>query len=515
MPVRQAKQDLMHLGIELDDRLIERLQKNLKIDKIFHVAHEVSNIIKTNPKLPSGSVQEMTFRYVSPELEQEQSKYISKAVNPFQKELFQLDSKATVSLLRRLEDRNDDIHPQHRPHIDRMVQTFQIQYSRCPEKFVGRLLGQKWTAQEKRNPDLIARSILQHRYVTKDEFKTMIRRVHLDSSTQHFEEDVLNSLFKALAEEKVFGATKPRIVVDLWSFLTLIKAATDQSRRSFDSKTSQLANAVEFWSKVNNPPSGPRDDHRIVTKEHPAKEPVQASRPQSAPRMRPKTASSMSVADALGQHDYIQNGFKEKGRRVMGTFASELRNGSDVANALNSKVPSTRPSSPLSHRWVVSECDVPMGPPENMLDSTKVAYLLGQVDANQLKKNERDPSVQRRRTTSNYFYNEVMDRASVSESLGKGAEDFRASGSELNNNRFVSPIKEKKDSPSRTGGKVGLRLTVEKKEVNKTDYYFDTTAHSRAHDRRRKLRDTTQLHWNDIKSMQQGRPSVASALKMQ
>ncbi len=53
--LHQAKNDLMQLGIELDDELIERLQNNLGIDKIFKVAHDAVHVIKSTTRATASN----------------------------------------------------------------------------------------------------------------------------------------------------------------------------------------------------------------------------------------------------------------------------------------------------------------------------------------------------------------------------------------------------------------------------------------------------------------------------
>lgn len=504
---KQAKLDLMQLGIELDDRLIERLQNNLGIHKIFEVARDVSHIMKTKPKLPTGAVAEMSFRYVAPEADQENNRSAAQSVNPFQKELFQLDSKTSISILRRLEDRNIDIEPQHRPHIDRMIESFQIQYGRSPERFVSRLLGQKWSMADRKNPDLIARAVLQNRFIGKDEFKGMIKRVYTPDASKHrlVDDNVLDTLFKLLCEEKQFAAAKTRVVVDLWTFLTLIKAATEESRRSYDGKTSQLATDVEFWRKANNVARSEdsRDDMSAKSIGLLDSSSGNSRRAQSAPRQRgthprPPFVNAKSVAELLGQEDYSSVGREDKGRGVKGTFFNELNQVSSVPAALGRIAPPNPPSPLRDHNWWVKESKVPVPPPENMLDSAKVAFLLGQSTGRPETR-----SVSRSRSSMHYLQREAVNLGTVAEMLGGGGEDGRWKRQMADRTPPNSPIK-KKNAVAPTGDKIGSR-SVPSEAPDTVDYYLDRTHAGRLHDKRKKFRSTEQLHWPD-------KPSVASAL---
>jgi hypothetical protein len=178
--VLQAKNDLMQLGIELDDELIERLQKNLGIDRIFKVAHDAAHVIKstTRNKHPvdndnpfdiyGNSVDhpsEMSYRHVpsssSPDVIKAggggKNAIAAAAAKNKKKgksdisQIFTLNQKSSVVLLKQLENRDDTIEPQYRPLIDQMLEYLRLLYLRSPKKFLYRLLNKKMlTAEEKK-----------------------------------------------------------------------------------------------------------------------------------------------------------------------------------------------------------------------------------------------------------------------------------------------------------------------------------------------------------------------------
>jgi hypothetical protein len=178
--VLQAKNDLMQLGIELDDELIERLQKNLGIDRIFKVAHDAAHVIKstTRNKHPvdndnpfdiyGNSVDhpsEMSYRHVpsssSPDVVKtgggKNAAAAALAAKNKKKgksdisQIFTLNQKSSVVLLKQLENRDDAIEPQYRPLIDQMLEYLRLLYLRSPKKFLYRLLNKKMlTAEEKK-----------------------------------------------------------------------------------------------------------------------------------------------------------------------------------------------------------------------------------------------------------------------------------------------------------------------------------------------------------------------------
>eukprot|EP01039_Chlorochromonas_danica_P004982 gene4982-5470_t len=500
--VKQAKEDLLNLGIELDDRLIERLQKNLGVEKIFQVAHDVSQIIKSKPKAPSQSNQDVVFRYVSPDADSNNNKHVFHSVNPFQKELFQLDSKYSISILRKLEDRSIEIEPQHRPHIERMLDSFQLQYSRSPERFIGRLLGKKWTTAERKDADLIARTILQNRLVTSEDFKAMVKRVYAKAFNNNPSagEAVLDSFFKVLAEDQQFSPTRNREMVDLWKFITLIKAATEESRRSYDGKTSQLATDVEFWRKSNNVIVPSTAESSTTSKSSSSI----STRPQSAPRQsgthpRRVSVNAKSVAELLGQTDYAHKAQQENGRRIKGCFSSEIARPSSVQAALGCDRPPSPPSPLRDQNWWKKESKIPLPPSDNALDSSKIAYLLGNSQAR--------PS-DRGRSAGRVGLREYSDRANTSvgqllrSDVGSSAVDAVRTSSSF----IGSP---KRETMASSGQKIGSRQCgVDPSSQHfreNIDYIFDKSVHARAHDRRMKIRSPDQLHWKD-------KPSVAAAL---
>jgi len=127
------------------------------------------------------------------------------------------------------------------------------------------MMGRKFKFSDKLDHNFIDRLIVKVRYVNEDNFLTMVRRINPDVSS------VLNSsLFRLLTDQQgqVYGhgTTSSGIssinsntgnrkgvqVIDLWVFFTLLRTASEQSRRSFDGRTSKMASDVLFWKRQNN-----------------------------------------------------------------------------------------------------------------------------------------------------------------------------------------------------------------------------------------------------------------------
>ncbi len=519
--INRAKVDLMQLGIELDDDIIERLQKNLKIEKIFQIAHQASKIMMKKPAnlalpggvLPPGSPNTnmnstlATYRNVANPSSSTPTKGgapmnaitaiagdhpIVSILNP--KETIQSDEKHAVELLLKLENRQNDMEPQHRPMIENVIEKFRLQYARYPEKFICRLLGQKLpsttaetlafangpistagivTAQsdEGGGPkgkaatraavsaainEKIMQWILQKRYITQIDFQTMLSRVlptHLDNP-----QEVSAILFKLLAETKRFQSNKKKEVVDLWGFLTFLKVASDESRRSYDARTSRLATDIEFWKKDNgqhvvisagSSSGNTRHVGKIVKKypdysqdpvsiivdpsqaptsseiAYPAKKNPDGRIPRSFSASRIRIDNKKPLAELLGQPHHEHCSKTQQGRNIMGTFHHETVNSCDIPTALHSP-PRYRPKSPgnnsravLNHRALQDEHQLPIPPPEDMLDSRKVAYLLNQKELMKAQGNVTTGACGKRGSSANTLVKEQLNNTTVASALGR------------------------------------------------------------------------------------------------
>lgn len=566
--INRAKTDLLQLGIELDDDIIERLQNNLKIEKIFQIAHQASKVMMKKPAnltLPNGIVAPnspkgpthshshhnvttvigangtITYRNVSTTNPSTPNKGAAPApVNPITaiagdhpivsilnpKDTIQSDEKHAVELLLKLENRQNDMEPQHRPMIEQVIEKFRLQYARYPEKFICRLLGQKLPSTNttmteivtptKNGPpstttttantaapttgganvattatttaiaggegdnngfkgkaatraainaainDKIMHWILQKRYITQIDFQMMLSRVlptHLENP-----QEVSAILFKLLAETKRFQSNKKKEVVDLWSFLTFLKVASDESRRSYDARTSRLATDIEFWKRNNGehvvlaPTSSgggvnnKQGDGKIVKRytdysqdpvkiivdpsqapasietSYPAKKNPDGRIPRSFSASRIRTDNKKPLAELLGQAHHEHCSQAQQGRKIMGTFHQETVNSCDIPAALHSP-PRTRPKSPsLNHRALQDEHRLPIPPAEHLLDSRKVAYLLNQktlMQAQSLHNGQLQASSSsaggRRTSSVNTLQKEQLNNTSVAGALGREA----------------------------------------------------------------------------------------------
>lgn len=458
--IRQAKEDLLRLGIELDDELITRLQNNLGIDKIFKVAHDAATVLAPQPALDiANQNQEIVFRHVSHgntkvgfSLDTKQP--VHSSLQPFVSDMIAIDPKHSIQILKQLDNRTDEVEPQYRPLLDHMIQTFRLQYSRAPCRFIGRLLGRKWNsaADKSQEDQLITRWILKTRYVTKQDFQTMILRVAPKAKIE-----VVNTLFALLREEKQFGNPQRQSIVDLWAFLTLLKTASEESRRSFDGNQSKLANDVEFWRRANDrsvlgmdpnnhvdtypeprayhglPPQPPISEGWRLFENLEADNIRHCSSGETSLRRSSKglaqragsggpqqSRAPSSVAQLLGQNDHRHVAQRTSGRQVTGTLESEVVNTCDVPTALNSPphLQRRRPTATLPHDVFTRESHLPIAPANNMLDSRNVAYLMNnQRYLQQTVHHSRDRTNQQ---SFNALHREhLLDNTSVAQALGR------------------------------------------------------------------------------------------------
>jgi hypothetical protein len=538
--INRAKVDLLQLGIELDDDIIERLQKNLKIEKIFQIAHQASKIMMKKPanlSVPGGvmpvspsnpqfsttvttiGANGVTYRNVSVDPSSSTPNKakpvnvitaiagdhpIATILNP--KDVIQSDEKHAVELLLKLENRQNDMEPQHRPVIENVIERFRLQYARYPEKFICRLLGQKLPSTTTESlatatagpvndttattssaiiggspkgkaatraainasiNEKIMHWILQKRYISQVDFQTMLSRIlptHLENP-----QEVTSILFKLLSETKRFQSNKKKEVVDLWGFLTFLKVASEESRRSYDARTSRLATDIEFWKRDNGEhvvlaPSSGHDSGKYgayrqggkITKKYtdysqdpvkilvdpsqaptstetsfPTKKNPDGRIPRSFSASRIRFENKKPLAELLGQSHHEHCSKSQQGRNIMGTFHQETVNSCDIPTALHSP-PRARPKSPgqnqrvsLNHRALQDEHKLPIPPPEDLLDSRKVAYLLNQKSlmqaqgVNQQNQTRCSSATGKRPHSANLFMREQFNNTSVASALGR------------------------------------------------------------------------------------------------
>ena len=357
--LNKAKTDLLSIGIDLDDDLIQRLQSNLGIERIFSVARKAATLMKDKPS--PGSNPNIIYRNVAASTNENGA-----SLNPFQS-MVHTDNKFSMSILKDLNNRSSAVEPQHRPAVDKLLESFGVMYARSPDRFVARMFGKKYKSTDKSDANSMSKLVLKARYVSQEDFTTMITRV--DSTVNA---TLARSLFLLLSEDKSFALNKKRAVVDLWGFFTLLKTASEQTRRSFDSKTSLLASDVEFWKKKNPPnrsttpgskqvsnmdytswlDASPNFSEDLRTAENNRRFNFDANTGSGEAGQTHLTGArgaraNLSVAELIGNTKFQSLNDQTHGRKVMGNFQIEFENRCDVATALHSPLKnSQRPGMP-------------------------------------------------------------------------------------------------------------------------------------------------------------------------
>eukprot|EP01038_Epipyxis_sp_PR26KG_P007923 gene7923-10753_t len=461
----QNRSNLLTLGIELDESLIVRLQKNLGVSSIFSVAHKSAELLKKSPRAVARTkndthhlndhVSEVKYRNVSNE---SQSHMHKDSLKPWQQlsGVLPLDRSVALSLLKGLNDRETIIEPKLRPLIDKLIENLSLIYHRSPERFVGIMLNKKIRSiSPKKSPsnnnnnnnndsfgtnntsENVAKLILQSRYVSNEDFLIMIQR--LQPSTN---EDVVSTLFTMLAIEKYFGSNK-RIILDLWSFLGLLKSFADESRRSFDSRTSRIAINNEFWTKnlkENEINIDQQQNNEILSNNKiNQKDFIQENMNNVSKSNKSKTR--FSVANALGKSDYIHNGTMNQGRNVVGTVSSELLNKCDIPTALNSSLTSKRQdgqSAKLSRNQRIDihgKSQLVEEPPLGSVhESSQIASLLNHNNEDLSEINNNPGIMKKKKATQsmNALYKDSYSNASVSDVLNSTVKNDNPNNISLN-----------------------------------------------------------------------------------
>lgn len=447
---RGAKFDLMSLGIELDEDLIQRLQQNLGIEKIFSVAQKSASLIKQKPPPAHGAPEapDMVYRNVS-EGPSKLNNYTTKA---FQREMAK-DTRLSMSILKDLNDSQSKIQvePKLRAGLDRMIENFKILYTRSPEKFVCTLLGRKVKVNAQSGNEM-SRLILKNRYVSEEEFVVMIRRID-----PNLDLPLIQSLYRLLSTDKspssITAAAAGRNQIDLWEFLTLLKTASEESRRSYDCKTSRLANDVEFWRKTNfslDMPGGVDssiDTNEKFQIERMNKLNAQANNtkrivenPHVDDLMKARSANSrnghvLSVAELLGSE--TRQSRPSSANLCKGALGRDLNN-CDVSMALTGTPSAVKPTPRLSFSAVSRSTDLDRNQFGDVFGASQVSTLIHSSDDSSVRQSSgvsfnvdaasaaqgRSQSAARvRPRTANFIAKETLgNNSSVSHLLGNSTD---------------------------------------------------------------------------------------------
>lgn len=365
---RDARKDLLALGIDIDESLIERMSRNLGVSTTFNLVAKASTIVRDRTKVDDNV--DITYRNVTNPPEDAQGKPEKQTLSASQ---FQTSPQKVFQILRCLECRSGGLEPHVRATLSKLLAKFRISYNRNGELFIRRLLNLQrrnkksngTSTNTNHDPHL---EILRSRYMDEHTFTGAILRLDKDTT-----QATASVLFSQLVERKAFGHAL-RAVVDLCLFLSLL-SSQDVTRRSYDFSDSLVAHDVEFWNlnRAPNPNGGSNDpvvipssgvlssagalkrSQNLQTSLHPNPDPRNGRsisvNPQDQNAYNSEVSQEMlkscsfdSVAGLLGkdipQH---QTGYNN-GRQVVGTIKQESTGShTKVATALNS------PLRDLSH----------------------------------------------------------------------------------------------------------------------------------------------------------------------
>lgn len=128
-----ARKDLLALGIDLDNDLINRLQQNLGANMTFAATSRGANVVRGRQH---GKAENIMYRNVSvpkgPQLQM---------IRTNTNETIHVDMQHVTSVIKELNNRDSPIEPQVRASILKMIVSLRILYSRSPEKFLKTMHG--------------------------------------------------------------------------------------------------------------------------------------------------------------------------------------------------------------------------------------------------------------------------------------------------------------------------------------------------------------------------------------
>lgn len=320
-----ARHDLLALGIDLDNDLINRLQQNLGANMTFAATSRAANVVRGRTK--HGKVENIMYRNVSaspgPQLQ---------LIRTNNNEAIAVDMQHVTAVIQELNNRDSPIEPQVRASILKMLVSLRILYSKNPDKFLRTMHGIISNRVNQPTITFELKELLQ-RYLDEATFAEAVLGMYSDAvddsvsilfsllaTTDHpvpyiqesstmMRKQNNNSNFTgaggggggaAITSATAVGARssvngggggfgkagRKKQYVDVWLFLSLLKAGAEEDRRSYTSKTSNLAHTVEFWNQK-----------RAGNRKNEEKRPSSSSSSSSG-----NNASSDAIAAAMIRH---------------------------------------------------------------------------------------------------------------------------------------------------------------------------------------------------------------------
>lgn len=320
--VSETSKDLQSIGIELDERLIERF-RSLGMDALFQAASTTSRLAASKDDDRPLLGEKPKLRYSTSHDTHDVLRKRKDSATPLSAKELQVDEKFCATLLRELDASSSStslyIEPQFKVHLNKMIDALKCTYARSSEKFVVCLVGKVLDTKKHSNTkDAIYRSLLEERYVNYDGFHRMIGRVY--PAAVH---GVIVSLFRLLcyctsSDSNLTPAAQSRsrsirrtasnnssrindaedelagYYIDIMGFLNFLKTASSNSRRSFETK-SKLAGEVEFWNRSLSASSAEANSPLQANRSNSVKQPI----PKKSFEYDLKTGSRENISTLL------------------------------------------------------------------------------------------------------------------------------------------------------------------------------------------------------------------------
>lgn len=171
---------------------------------------------------------------------------------------------------------------------------------------------------------------MKTRFVTLTAFTDIIKRLSSQAN-----EDQITCMFEVIGERKMFGEQEV-FILDLWMFLALLQHAEEENRRSYDFKTSRIAQDVEFWNSQNKSDNVNRNTDNRRRRSPQKGRPSSASMADKDQKRRSVKQTHTSVAEAFGSAVRPNTAYLNQGKYIHGSFSRERDAvGTSVSEALN------------------------------------------------------------------------------------------------------------------------------------------------------------------------------------
>lgn len=228
---KTVKRNLLALGVDIDESLIERMQRNLKVDASFEAMEKICLLL--SKRLGNKLVEDLIGSLDS-SIEFQQTKA----------HIFQVDKALVNSILRNLSDPESKMEPNVRVTINKMLEYMRLFYRRNRSLFIRRFFGYKKNDLNNQDEHSL---ILKNRYLDENSFTVSIKRVYPVSANNQN----ASHLFRLFINyNKTLNLNSSQVAVaDVWLYLSILDS-DDHMRRSYELNTTKTSKDNEFWYKT-------------------------------------------------------------------------------------------------------------------------------------------------------------------------------------------------------------------------------------------------------------------------